>query len=133
MKQKLSIVTLGVADVMLARAFYEEKLGFVPTEATTETVAFYDMGGCLLGLFQREELAKDASVTAKGSGFRGVTVAHNEPSKEAVDDLFETLRKQGVEIVKEPEEVFWGGYSGYFADPDGHLWEVAYNPFADLT
>ena len=132
MKQKLSIVTLGVADLAVSRAFYEEKLGFTPV-SEDEGIVFYDMGGARLGLFNREELAKDATVSAEGKGFRGVTLAHNEPSEAAVDAVFAELRAQGVEIVKEPEKVFWGGYSGYFADPDGHLWEVAYNPFSDLT
>lgn len=132
MKQKLSIVTLGVTDLAVSRAFYEEKLGLTPV-SEDEGIAFYDMGGTWLGLYNREELAKDAKVSPEGSGFRGVSLAHNEPSKEAVDAVFAELREKGVEIVKEPEEVFWGGYSGYFADPDGHLWEVAYNPFSDLT
>lgn len=134
MKQKLSIVTLGVADLAVSRKFYEETLGFVLTDGSEASISFYDMGGVLLGLFEVEALAKDAQVTPRAAqDFRGVTLAHNEPSKEAVDELFADLRDKGVEIIKEPEEVFWGGYSGYFADPDGHLWEVAYNPFMDLT
>ena len=133
MKQKLSLVTLGVADLAAARLFYEDVLGLVPAAETNESVAFYDMGGAWLGLFGWEALAVDAQVEPEGSGFRGVTLAHNEPSREAVDVLFAELRERGVEIKKEPEEVFWGGYSGYFVDPNGHLWEVAYNPFMDLT
>ncbi len=133
MKQKLSIVTLGVADVLKARNFYETTLGFVPEEASSDKVAFYKMGETMLGLFGAEELAKDAGVSFAGEGFRRVSLAHNEPSKEAVDNLMDELKEKGVEIIKDPEEVFWGGYSGYFADIDGHLWEVAYNPFMDLT
>jgi uncharacterized protein len=133
MKQKLSLVTLGVTDLPTSRKFYEESLGFVPDEASNDNVVFYDTGSTWLGLFPAEELAKDASVNAKGSGFKKVTLAHNESSKEAVDQLFAELKEKGVKIVKEPVEVFWGGYSGYFTDPDDHLWEVAYNPFMDLT
>lgn len=133
MKQKLSLVTLGVSDLMNARAFYEDVLGFEPAPESTEGVAFYDMEGTWLGLYPADVLAEDAQVSPEGGGFRQVTVAHNEPSREAVDALFGNLREKGVEIVKEPQETSWGGYSGYFADPDGHLWEVAYNPFMDLT
>lgn len=133
MKQKLSIVTLGVESLKESRSFYEEVLGFTPTHDTTNSVAFYDMGCMQLGLFQWEELAKDAKVESEGSGFKRFSLAHNEPSEQAVDLLFSELKEKGVQIVKEPEKVFWGGYSGYFADPDGHLWEVAYNPFTDLT
>ena len=133
MKQKLSIVTLGVESIKLSKEFYEGVLGFVPTKDSNENVVFYDMGTMQLGLFQWEQLAKDASVDKEGNGFRRVAIAHNEPDKESVDSLFAELKEKGVKIVKEPEDVFWGGYSGYFTDPDGHLWEVAYNPFTDLT
>lgn len=133
MKQKLSMVTLGVRDVSAARTFYEEVLELEPAAESTETVAFYDMGGAWLGLYNKDALAEDAQVAPDGAGFRQVALAHNEPSREAVDSLFADLRAKGVEIIKEPEAVFWGGYSGYFADPDGHLWEVAYNPFMNLT
>ena len=133
MKQKLSIITLGVESIEQSKKFYEDILGFSPTKDSNEHVVFYDMGCMQLGLFQWEELAKDANVDKKGNGFRRFALAHNEPSKEAVDELFAELKEKGVTIIKEPEDVFWGGYSGYFADPDSHLWEVAYNPFTDLT
>jgi catechol 2,3-dioxygenase-like lactoylglutathione lyase family enzyme len=133
MKQKISIVTLGVESIVRSKDFYEGILGFVPTKDSNGSVVFYDMGCMQLGLFQWEELAKDAKVDKEGEGFRRFSIAHNEPSEEAVDTLFAELREKGVKVVKEPEKVFWGGYSGYFADPDGHLWEVAYNPFTDLT
>jgi len=133
MKQKLSIVTLGVESIEKSKEFYEGVLGFTPTKDSNENVVFYDMGTMQLGLFQWEELAKDAGVEKEGSGFRRVAIAHNEPDEAAVDALFAELKDKGVTIVKEPEKVFWGGYSGYFADPDGHLWEIAYNPYSDLT
>ena len=91
------------------------------------------MNGTWLSLYPREKLAEDVGIVATGEGFSGVTIAHNEPSKEGVDAVIEQARQAGAKIVKEPQEVFWGGYSGYFEDMDGHLWEVAYNPFTDLT
>lgn len=133
MKQKLSIVTLGVESIAESKKFYEAILGFTPTKDSNDNVVFYDMGTMQLGLFQWSELAKDAGVDEEGDGFRRFSIAHNEPSAAAVDALFAELKTKGVNIIKEPEKVFWGGYSGYFADPDGHLWEVAYNPFTDLT
>jgi len=133
MKQKLSIVTLGVENIQKSKDFYEGILGFTPTKDSNENVVFYDMGTMQLGLFQWEELAKDAAVDKEGSGFRKFAIAHNEPNEEAVDARFAELKEKGVTIIKEPEKVFWGGYSGYFSDPDGHLWEVAYNPYTDLT
>ena len=133
MKPKLSIVTLGVADLGKAKAFYESGLGLVPHEASQDTITFYEMGGMLLSLYPREALAEDVGIEASGTGFSGVTLAHNEPSEEGVRAVIEKARVAGAEIVKEPVAVFWGGYSGYFKDPDGHLWEVAYNPFSDLT
>lgn len=133
MKQKLSLVTLGVTDLKQSRKFYEEILGFTPDNSTNEGVAFYNTGSTWLGLFPASELAKDAGIGGDGSGFKKCSLGHNEPSELAVDAVFADLREKGVKIVKEPEKVFWGGYSGYFSDPDGHMWEVAYNPYVDLT
>jgi uncharacterized protein len=133
MRQKLSLVTLGVSDLQTSRYFYEAVLGFVPEAASNDNVTFYNMGGCWLSLFQVDALAADVGIAAERSGFQKFTLAHNEPSREAVDSLFIKLKDRGVQIIKEPQEVFWGGYAGYFSDPDGHLWEVAYNPFMDLT
>lgn len=106
MKQKLSIVTLGVESIEESRKFYEGVLGFKPTHDTNDSVVFYDMGTMQLGLFNWEELAKDAKVDKEGSGFRRFAIAHNEPSKEAVDELFAELKEKEVKIVKEPEDVF---------------------------
>lgn len=134
MKQKLSLVSLGVNNLPATRQFYEETLGFVPHEASNENITFYEVGErLLLGLYPREKLAEDATILPDGSGFPGFTLAHNEPSGEAVDALFAELKEKGVHIVKEPQSTDWGGYSGYFSDPDGYLWEVAHNPFMDLT
>ena len=131
MDQRVSLITLGVADVQASAAFYE-RLGWKRSSQSQDEVAFFDAGGIVFGLFGREALAEDAGVAADGSGFRAVSVAQNLPSKEAVDAALKEAEAAGARIVKPAEEVFWGGYSGYFADPDGHLWEVAFNPFWPL-
>lgn len=129
--QHLSLVTLGVADVGRSRAFYEA-LGFVAHPFESTTVAFFDMNGTILSLFGREALAHDAGVPATGSGFRAVACAFNLASEAAVDAAFAFVAAKGGTIVQPPRKVFWGGYSGYFADPDGHLWEIAHNPYWPL-
>lgn len=126
--QHLSLVTLGVADVAASRAFYEG-LGFKASPFDNTEVAFFDMNGTILALFGRAALAEDASVAEAGAGFRGVSCAFNLASEAAVDTAFAFVEAKGGRIVKPPHKVFWGGYSGYFADPDGHLWEIAHNPF----
>jgi len=125
---RLSIVTLGVSNVARARSFYE-KLGWQPSSASQEQIVFFQLSGVVLALFKREQLADDATVAPAGDGFRAVTLAHNVESEAAVDAALAHAERSGAEIVKPASKVFWGGYSGYFADPDGHLWEVAYNPF----
>ena len=134
MKPKISIVTLGVRDFGKALAFYRDGLGF-PTHnfKDGEDVVFFRLEGSWLALYPRDKLAEDATVPDDGRGFSGITLAHNEPNKEQVDATFALAIRAGARAVKQPQDVFWGGYSGYFADPDGHLWEVAYNPFTDLT
>jgi len=134
MKPRIGLITLGVADLERSLAFYRDGLGLPTQDYDPEAgVVFFKLEGSCLALFPREELAKDAGVTAEGHGFRGVTLAHNEPSREGVDAVFAEALEAGATCVKQPQDVFWGGYAGYFADPDGHLWEVAYNPFMDLT
>lgn len=132
MKPKIAIVTLGVADVARSAAFYKA-LGF-PLDGPEEgDHRLFALEGTRLALFPRAELATDAGVADAGGGFSGVTLAHNVASEAAVDATFAEAVAAGARAVKPPAKVFWGGYSGYFADPDGHLWEVAYNPFTDLT
>ena len=126
--RRISIVTLGVADVARSRAFYE-RLGFAAAGASQEAIAFFQLGAVVLGLFSRESLAEDAHVANDGQGFDGVTLAQNMRSRAEVDEALAFAVSCGATLAKPAEEVFWGGYSGYFADPDGHLWEVAHNPF----
>ena len=127
MQPRISMITLGVRDLARAVAFYEKGLGFPRMESPPE-VAFFTLNGTWLGLYGREALAKDASVSADGQGFRSVALAHNVHSAAEVDELVSQAVAAGAKLVKAPEKVFWGGYSGYFEDPDGHLWEVAHNP-----
>ncbi len=129
--QRLSLVTLGVADVAASRAFYEG-LGLQAAGTDSPGVAFFDMNGTILALFGREALAEDANVPHDGSGFRGVSLAINLESEAAVDRAFAFVAGKGADIVQPARKVFWGGYAGYFADPDGHLWEIAFNPFWPL-
>jgi catechol 2,3-dioxygenase-like lactoylglutathione lyase family enzyme len=134
MKPKISMVCLGVSDFARALRFYREGLGFEPHNyAEGEHHVMFRMDGAWLSLYPRDLLAEDATVPTEGSGFSGVTLAHNVPSPAAADEVFAQAVAAGAKPVKTPQTVFWGGYSGYFADPDGHLWEVAYNPFTDLT
>jgi hypothetical protein len=134
MKPKIGLITLGVADLARSLAFYRDGLGLPTQDYDPDAgVVFFKLEGSWLALFPREELAKDAGIADGRPGFSGITLAHNEPSKEGVDAVFAEALAAGAKAVKQPEEVFWGGYSGYFADPDGHLWEVAYNPLTDLT
>lgn len=132
MEPRLTLITLGVKDVAAATLFYESVFGWTRTSASQEGISFFQLNGLLLGLFKEEDLAQDAHVPALRQGFRGVSLAHNLRSEQEVDDLFAHLQAKGVAILKKPEKVFWGGYSGYFADADDHLWEVAYNPFLPL-
>jgi uncharacterized protein len=127
MEQRLSLITLGVADLDRSREFYE-RLGWRRSTANTEGIVFFQLGGMGLALYPRDELAKDANVGADGEGFRRFTLAYNARSREEVDSVFAEAKAAGATIVKPAQEAFWGGYSGYFSDPDGFLWEVAWNP-----
>lgn len=121
------MVTLGVRDLAAAIEFYEQGLGFPRMESPPE-VAFFTLNGTWLGLYARESLAEDAHVSAEGEGFEGFTLSHNVCSEEEVDEVVSEAVAAGATLVKTPQKVFWGGYSGYFKDLDGHLWEVAHNP-----
>jgi catechol 2,3-dioxygenase-like lactoylglutathione lyase family enzyme len=129
MEPRISMITLGVSDLARSRVFYREGLGLPLHEASNDGVAFFELRGTWLGLYPRQALAEDATVAGQGSGFAGFALAQNRPSKEAVDATLQEAVAAGGTLVKPAEDVFWGGYSGYFADPDGFLWEVAWNPF----
>ncbi len=121
------MITLGVKNLKKATAFYKDGLG-LPLNDKFDGVSFFTLRGTWLSLFPLEELSEDAHVSATRSGFSGMTLAHNVESKEAVDAIIEKAKKAGATITDPPHDRFWGGYSGYFADLDGYLWEVAWNP-----
>ena len=126
MEQRVSLVTLGVADLGRALAFYQA-MGWEPAGGVADGVAFFQAGGMVVALWDRARLAEDSAVQ-DGSGWGGVTLAHNVGSAEAVDTVIDQARAAGAVIGREPATTFWGGYSGVFIDPDGHPWEVAHNP-----
>lgn len=121
------MITLGVRNLNASIEFYEKGLGFPRIESPPE-VAFFTLNGTWLGLYGREALAEDAKVSSEGSGFESFTLAHNVHSEKEVDEVVAQAIGAGATLLKEPQKVSWGGYSGYFKDPDGHLWEVAHNP-----
>ena len=134
MKPRISMITLGVDDLARSIEFYEKGLGLPRLDSPPE-VAFFNLNGTWLGLYGRKALAKDAHidfnpVDVKLTSFNSVALAHNLASEGEVDKLFDEAIRAGATPTKTPQKVFWGGYSGYFQDPDGHLWEIAYNPFA---
>ena len=128
--QRITLITLGVADLARARTFYEA-LGWSAAEAT-EGVVFFDLGGQKLGLFGRDALASDQGRPGAALGTGAITLAQNFATPADVDTAFAQALKAGATALKSPESVFWGGYSGYYADPDGHVWELAHNPFWPL-
>lgn len=132
MESRINLVTLGVSNIKIARAFYE-KMGWKASSASNENIIFLHGRGFALALFGWHELAKDAGVKSTEGGFRGVTLAQNVHAKEEVALLLKEAEAAGGKIMKPAQDVFWGGHSGYFADPDDHLWEVAWNPFFKLN
>ncbi len=132
MRQQINIVTLGVKDLKRSLSFYIDGLGWKASSASTENIVFFQMGGVVFALYPREKLAEDVKINSDGSGFAGITLAYNAKDEAEVDDVLEKVENLGANIIKKAEKVFWGGYSGYFADLDGHLWEVAWNPFFEF-
>ena len=132
MDQRITMVTLGVTDLARAGAFYAA-LGWRKAEESQPGITFYQCPGMMMGLFPLDELARDQGQPDANLGFGAMSLAQNQPDREAVDAVFRQAIAAGAAALKEPEPVFWGGYSGYFADPDGHIWEIAHNPFAPLS
>jgi len=132
MEQRISIVTLGVAELERSRKFYE-RLGWRRSMSKAEGVVFFQAGGMALALYPRAELARDAHLSADGAGFRGVALAYNARSRQEVDTVLAEAKSAGAKILKPAQDASWGGYSGYFSDPDGFPWEVAWNPSFPIT
>ena len=130
--QRVTLITLGVADLAAARAFYA-RLGWQEHIESQETVVFFQMHGAVLGLFPLADLAEDQGRPGAALGVGAVTLAQNFATEAEVDAAFAAALAAGGSALKAPEKVFWGGYSGYWADPDGHVWEVAMNPFWPLA
>ena len=129
MEPRISIVTLGVTDLPRSVQFYRDGLGLNLSDEDTESIAFFQTSGTWLALYPRDALAADVGISTEGSGFSGVTLAHNVHTRKDVDELLHVAVEAGATLVKPAEDTFWGGYSGYFTDPDGHLWEMAWNPY----
>lgn len=133
MKQRVTLITLGVDNLQKSMEFYRglgwETQGIVGTEYENGAVVFFDMQkGLALDLYERKNLAKDAEILVDSKSSSEFSLAYNVNSKEEVDDVMKEAEKAGAVITKKPQKAFWGGYHGYFQDPDGHLWEIAYNP-----
>lgn len=131
MPPRLTVMTLGVDDIARSRAFYES-LGFTASADSNANVVFFDAGGVVLAIWGRQALAEDAGVPGHGSGFRGVCCAWNVASEAEADEALARATAAGAKLVKAGQKSFWGGYLGYFEDPDGHLWEVTHNPFWEM-
>lgn len=128
MKPRISMITLGVRNLAASIQFYEAGLGFPRMESPPE-VAFFTLKGSWLGLYGRHTLAEDATVSSEGTGFEGFTLSHNVSSEAEVDNVMRQALDAGATLAKAAQKTAWGGYAGYFRDPDGHLWEIAHNPY----
>jgi catechol 2,3-dioxygenase-like lactoylglutathione lyase family enzyme len=131
-EQRVSIITLGVSDLERSSEFYG-RLGWRRSTAKSEGIVFFQAGGMALALYPRDELAKDANIAPEGRGFNGMSLAYNARNRAEVDSVLKEAATAGATILKPAQEAFWGGYSGYFSDPDGFLWEVAWNPFFPIA
>ncbi len=129
MQQRISIITLAVKDLAAATDFYVNKFGWTKSEMSTDGISYFHCNGMLLGLYPIEEFKKEGDFKVAESGRSRFTLAYCARSEDEVDKLFEQYKKVNVSILKKPEKVFWGGYSGYIEDLDGNLWEIAFNPF----
>jgi predicted lactoylglutathione lyase len=129
MKPRLNIVTLGVKNLEESKAFYKNALDWEPAAGSDENIVFFNHGGIVLALYPIEKLAKDALIHPERSGFSGVTLAINQESKDDVNKVYTKAIENGAKSLVVPRQTFWGGYDAYFADPDGHPWEIAWAPF----
>ena len=132
MEQRISMISMGVNDLQVTKGFYNALGWQVANEGQGEEIVAYNLPGIVLALYPWDKLAEDATVTPERSGYSSMTIAYNVKNEAEVDAMLTAAQSAGGKIVKPAEKVFWGGYSGYFADPDDHLWEVAYNPFSPL-
>lgn len=132
MRQKLNLITLGVDDFERSLHFYETGLGWKKSDKSMDGLALFPLGGITLALHPRAELADDTTLPYTPAAFSGLTISYNAKSEKEVDDIMLQVKQLGATIIKPAQQVFWGGYSGYFKDLDGHLFEVAYNPFWEL-
>lgn len=132
MEQRISLITLGVTDLSRSRAFYDALGWRIATEDQADAIVCYNLNNMALALYPWDKLAEDALVPPERSGYSAVTLAYNVRTERDVERTLAEAEKAGGQIIKPAQKVFWGGYSGYFADPDGQLWEVTYNPFSPL-
>lgn len=132
MRQKLNLITLGVEDFQKSMDFYEKGLGWKKSEKSMDGFALFDVGGIILALHPRHELADDTTLQYQPTTFSGLTISYNAKSEKEVDDVLAQVETLGATIVKAAQKVYWGGYSGYFKDLDGYVFEVDYNPFWEL-
>lgn len=134
MEPRITLITLGVAELPRAVRFYRDGLGWPTTYKEGDPVAFFNTAGTRLSLYPLVDLAADISpeVQAKRTGFNGITLAHNVHTREEVAEVLRLAERAGGRILKPAQDVFWGGHAGYFADPDGYYWEVAWNPILPL-
>jgi len=132
MKPRINIITLGAENMERATQFYEQGLGWQKSKASSGDIVFFKLNGIVLALYPAHLLAEDATVPDEPRGFSRITIAYNASSEAEVDALIAKVEKLGATIIKPPQKVFWGGYSSYFKDTEGHLWEVAYSPFTTI-
>jgi uncharacterized protein len=132
MRQKLNLITLGVDEFEKSVNFYEKGLGWKKSDKSMDDLALFPLGGITLALYPRQDLAKDATLSYQPTGFSGLTISYNAKSEKEVDEILKHVADLGATIIKPAQKVFWGGYSGYFKDLDGYVFEVAFNPFWEL-
>ena len=133
MEQRISIITLCVSDLKKARAFYDALGWKVASEDQAEEIVAYSLQNMVLALYPWDKMVDEVKIPAERSGYSAFTIAYNLNFENEVNDMLEEAQKAGGQLIKPAEKVFWGGYSGFFSDPDGNLWEVAYNPFSALS